>query len=115
MARPPKEDREAVKGAVLAVRLSPAERSTLERLVRARADELARLAGQPIEVTAASYIRWLLLRDAEARGLAPPRAQAPASCGPQAGAKGATEAPPKPASKAAARRRGSVEGRSGRP
>jgi hypothetical protein len=70
MPRPPKPDRGTVKNTILAVRLSPDDRALVDRLVQARAEELARLAGQPIDVTAASYVRWLILRDAEARGMA---------------------------------------------
>jgi hypothetical protein len=69
MPRPPKSDRSAIKNTILAIRLSPDERAMFDRLVQARAEELARLAGQPIDVTAASYIRWLILRDGEARGM----------------------------------------------
>jgi hypothetical protein len=71
MGRLPKEDRDAVKSTILAIRLSPVDRALFDRLLKARAEELSRLAGQPLEVTAASYLRWLLLRDAEARGMPP--------------------------------------------
>jgi hypothetical protein len=48
------------------------ERELVQRLVEARAEELRKAAGQAIEVTIASYLRWLIERDAQARGLRKP-------------------------------------------
>ncbi len=68
--RPRIADRETVRSRLVTLKLSPAERQLLDRLTEARADELrAETNGARIEVTASSYLRWLILRDAQARGL----------------------------------------------
>jgi hypothetical protein len=69
MARPPKEDRGSVKNVLVAFRVSPNVQALLSRLIEARAEEVARLTGQPLGVTVGSYLSWLILRDAEARGI----------------------------------------------
>lgn len=72
MGRPKITNRRNVRGVVLTLKLSPAERERLSRLVDARAAELHELTGQHIAVTASSYLRWLLDCDAETRGLTKP-------------------------------------------
>ncbi len=66
MARPPKQDRSSVATDTLTLRLSPDDRAMLDRLVAHRAAELAE---EGIEVTAASFVRGLIRREAKARGL----------------------------------------------
>jgi hypothetical protein len=66
MARPPKQDRSSVATDTLTLRLSPDDRAMLDRLVAHRAAELA---DEGIEVTAASFVRGLIRREAKARGL----------------------------------------------
>jgi hypothetical protein len=65
MARPPKQDRSSVATDTLTLRLSPDDRAMLDRLVAHRAAELA---DEGIEVTAASFVRGLIRREAKARG-----------------------------------------------
>jgi hypothetical protein len=66
MARPPKQDRSSVATDTLTLRLSPDDRAMLDRLVAHRAAELA---DEGIEVTAASFVRGLIRREAKARDL----------------------------------------------
>ncbi len=66
MARPRKQDRSSVATDTLTVRLSPDDRAMRDRLVAHRAAELAE---EGIEVTAASFVRGLIRREAKARGL----------------------------------------------
>jgi hypothetical protein len=66
MARPLKQDRSSVATDTLTLRLSPDDRAMLDRLVAHRAAELAE---EGIEVTAASFVRGLIRREAKARGL----------------------------------------------
>jgi hypothetical protein len=66
MARPPKQDRSSVATDTLTLRLSPDDRAMLDRLVAHRAAELA---DEGIEVTAASFVRGLIRREAKANGL----------------------------------------------
>ena len=66
MARPLKQDRSSVATDTLTLRLSPDDRAMLDRLVAHRATELA---DEGIEVTAASFVRGLIRREAKARGL----------------------------------------------
>ncbi len=68
MPRPPRADRDTVKTWFLNVRLAAEDRDLLEQSIRARELELSRFAGQPLEVSAAAYVRWLIRRDAAARG-----------------------------------------------
>jgi DNA-binding XRE family transcriptional regulator len=75
--RPAREDRSTIAGAALQVRVTPAERETLERLVTLRNEELA---DEGAHFTASSFIRYLLRREARAKGIAigasPPQAPA---------------------------------------
>jgi hypothetical protein len=66
MARPLKQDRSSVATDTLTLRLSPDDRAMLDRLVAHRAAELA---DEGIEVTAASFVRGLIRREAKVRGL----------------------------------------------
>ena len=66
MSRPPKQDRASVATDTLTLRLSPDDRALLDRLIEHRAAELA---DEGIEVTAASFVRGLIRREAKARGL----------------------------------------------
>jgi hypothetical protein len=66
MARPLKQDRSSVATDTLTLRLSPDDRAMLDRLVAHRAAELAE---EGIDVTAASFVRGLIRREAKARGL----------------------------------------------
>ena len=66
MARPLKQDRSSVATDTLTLRLSPDDRAMLDRLVAHRAVELA---DEGIEVTAASFVRGLIRREAKGRGL----------------------------------------------
>lgn len=69
MVRPRKEDRAEVRDVILTLKLSPTERARLDVLCEARAAELFQLTGERIAVTASSYLRGLMERDAQARGL----------------------------------------------
>jgi hypothetical protein len=71
MPRPPREDRSNIKDVVLTLKVSKAERALLDRLAAARAAELAKLTGERTTVTVGRYLRWLMMRDAEARGMSP--------------------------------------------
>jgi hypothetical protein len=71
MARLRREDRASVKNVVLSFKLTEVERALIGRLVKARAEEVRKLTGQRLNITAGSYLRWLVLRDAEARGMSP--------------------------------------------
>ena len=51
------------------LKFSAEERELVGRLVEARAKELRELTGSDVDVTIASYLRWLIERDAHARGL----------------------------------------------
>jgi hypothetical protein len=55
-------------------KLSAEERDLLRRLVQARAAELHEATGQQLEVSIASYLRWLVEQDAKKRGLLKPPA-----------------------------------------
>ena len=57
------------------LKFSSEERKLVGRLVEARAKELREVAGSEIDVTIASYLRWLIERDAHARGLVGPAAK----------------------------------------
>jgi hypothetical protein len=76
MARPPKEDRDAVRSSVLTLKLSVRDRDMLGRLAEARAAELRELTGQTIDVTMSGLIRWLAEKEAAARGIATTAADA---------------------------------------
>lgn len=66
MARPPLEDRSAVRDSVLTLRLADVDRAALDALIQARRVELA---PEGVDVTAASVVRWLLRTEAKRRGL----------------------------------------------
>lgn len=66
MARPPIEDRSAVRDSVLTLRLATADRVVLQALIAARRAEMV---NEGVEVTAASVVRWLLRQEAQRRGL----------------------------------------------
>ncbi|MFO0756025.1 MAG: hypothetical protein U0359_06020 [Byssovorax sp.] len=68
MGRPPK-DPGGPATETLSLRLTAEDRALLDRLVRARAEELV---DEAVEVTAASFVRTLIRREARARGLLPP-------------------------------------------
>ncbi|MFO0756639.1 MAG: helix-turn-helix transcriptional regulator [Byssovorax sp.] len=65
MGRPPK-DRSGPATETLTLRLSTADRALLDKLVLLRAEELV---DEAVEVTAASFVRTLIRREARARGL----------------------------------------------
>lgn len=65
MGRPPK-DRAGPATEALSLRLTPDDRELLNRLVALRRDELA---DEAVEVTATSYVRALIRRDARAKGI----------------------------------------------
>lgn len=70
VGRPRLKNREAVRSELVTLKLSPAERDLLDELVRLRADELrAHASGATVAVTASSYLRGLILRDAEEKTL----------------------------------------------
>lgn len=73
MARPAKEDRSGVAGETLTLRLTPGDRAALDALVTLRASELA---AEGVDVTATSYVRSLIRREAHAKGVT---LQAPAA------------------------------------
>lgn len=62
----------ASESTTFTLKFTPEERELVQRLVEARAKELREAAGQAIDVTIASYLRWLIERDAQARGLRKP-------------------------------------------
>jgi hypothetical protein len=69
MARPLKTDRDTVATDTLTLRLTPADRATLDSLVAAKAAELASMG---VEITAAAYVRGLIRQEANrVHGLAP--------------------------------------------
>lgn len=73
----------------LTLRMTDNDRALLDKLVALRAAELADLGADEIDVTAASFVRGLIRREAKAKGVtvatapeaptAPPAAQAPTS------------------------------------
>jgi hypothetical protein len=77
MPRPPKADRDAVKSIVVGVKLTPAEKAVLDRLVERRADEAEKALGQRFDVNASAYIRWLIAREAKAQGVDPEGLESP--------------------------------------
>jgi hypothetical protein len=81
----------------LTLRLSAVDRDLLDRLVALRASELA---GEGVEVTAASYVRGLIRRDAKTRGVEPMAPAGVKPSAPEAGTK-----PRAPAAKPRPKRR----------
>jgi len=65
----PRAKRTTGEETTFTLKFSTAERELVGRLVEARAKELRAVAGTDIDVTIASYLRWLIERDAQARGL----------------------------------------------
>ena len=76
MPRPPKTDRSTVRAILITLKLSKAEKETLLACVADRSRELEENSGERIEVTASSYLRWLIDRDAKGRKLDGTRAKA---------------------------------------
>lgn len=66
MARPARRDRTTIVEATLTLRLTAEDRELLHKLVELRSLELT---VDGIEVTAASYVRGLIRREAAAKGL----------------------------------------------
>ena len=54
------------------IKFTEAERDLVGRLVQAREAELHESTGQQISVSIASYLRWLIEKDARERGLFKP-------------------------------------------
>jgi hypothetical protein len=65
MGRPPK-DRTGPATEALSLRLTPEDRALLNRLVTMRSEELS---DEAVEVTATSYVRALIRREARAKGI----------------------------------------------
>ena len=89
MGRPPK-DRTGPATEALSLRLTPEDRALLNRLVTMRSEELS---DEAVEVTATSYIRALIRRDARAKGIlddnpGPARVEAAKATEPPARVKG---------------------------
>lgn len=55
------------------LKFAPEERELVGRLVDARVQELRDAAGIDIDLSIAAYIKWLIERDAQARGLSSPK------------------------------------------
>ncbi len=85
--------------ATLTLRMTDADRAHLDRLVAMRAAELAEMGADEADVSAASFVRALIRREAKAKGLLGP----PTSTGPSghADAPPALPAPASPKSSAA--------------
>lgn len=64
--RPRTKNRGEVRGLMLTLRLAPGDREALDALVRARAEDLSEEGGT---VSAASIVRWLIVKEAKERGL----------------------------------------------
>ncbi len=62
----------------LTLRMTDADRALLDRLVAMRAAELVDLGAEEVDVTAASFVRGLIRREAKAKGLMPAAAAPPA-------------------------------------
>jgi hypothetical protein len=54
------------------LKFSAEERELVGRLIASREKELRDATGQDLDVTIASYLRWLIDKDAQARGLKNP-------------------------------------------
>lgn len=81
----------------LTLRMTDHDRALLDRLVALRAEELSEMGANEIDVTAASYLRGLIRREAKAKGVVVPAAEPP----PPAPAAPAAPAPPPPEDKEA--------------
>src|SRR5215213_6558200 len=105
MGRQPKSNRGDVKTVVVGVKLTLAEREALGQLVEMRTAEIAELMGERIEATASGVLRWLLVKEAKARGIMtgpgeskpppPPEPEPPPRPAPKAPAKAAKTLPSK--------------------
>lgn len=62
----------------LTLRMTDHDRALLDRLVALRAEELSEMGATEIDVTAASYLRGLIRREAKAKGVTVPMPEAPA-------------------------------------
>jgi hypothetical protein len=62
----------ATESTTFTLKFTTDERELVGDLIEVRAKELRETTGQDIEVSIASYIRWLIERDAQARGLRRP-------------------------------------------
>lgn len=69
MARPPKENRAEVRTKLLTFRVSEAEREQWHKLAAAYVEDMKRTHGIEIDGGLTSYVRFLINRDAQARGL----------------------------------------------
>ena len=79
----------------LTLRMTDHDRALLDRLVALRAEELAGMGANEIDVTAASYLRGLIRREAKAKGIVVPAT--PPAAPPAAAPAGSPAAPPEPA------------------
>jgi len=77
----------------LTLRMTDNDRALLDRLVALRAEELAELGADEIEVTAASYVRGLIRREAKAKGVTAPPSPPATSAPPMVHASGPETAP----------------------
>lgn len=66
----PKKDPDDKRGVTLTFKVTSAEHHRLLKLAKTREEEVYQSLGQHFDVTMASYLRWLVDRDAEARGFA---------------------------------------------
>lgn len=65
----PRPKRTTSEETTFTLKLSLEERELAGRCVDARAKELREVTGSAVEVTLASYVRWLIEQDAKRRGL----------------------------------------------
>lgn len=63
----------ATRITTLTLKLTIEQRERLRRVVESRATELHALTGQALALTASDIVRWLIDREAEARGIIEPR------------------------------------------
>lgn len=71
----------------LTLRMTPDDRTLLDKLVALRAAELAEMGATEVDVTSASYLRGLIRREAKAKGITPTAVQVTAPAKPIAAAK----------------------------
>ncbi len=57
----------------LTLKMTVEQRDRLRRIVESRARELLELSGQELNITASDVVRWLIDREAEARGIIEPK------------------------------------------
>jgi hypothetical protein len=65
----PRPKRTTGEATTFTVKFSAEERDLVRRLVQARAKDLQEVTGTDVGVSIASYLRWLIERDAQTRGL----------------------------------------------